>query len=324
MSRLPPLVLERKLESRLWGGNALGAWLGLAAPPPNLAEIWAVYDENAVTGGPFAGMALAEVTRQQGAALLGHRVFARYGARFPLLAKLIDAADKLSVQVHPDDAHARRLEGDAGAFGKTEAWYVLRAQEGANVILGFEAAIERARLAAAVADGTLLAMLRRVPVAAGDALLVNAGTVHAINAGILLFEIQQRSDLTYRVYDYDRRDADGNPRTLHLEKALEVIDCSAAPPMRAGAAETRGPGRRALVRCEHFSLERWDLAASAEASTSPETFEILAAIEGELCLRWSDGVLPLSRGDAVILPASLGDYALEPAGSAAVLRCDVP
>ena len=325
LDRLSPLVLERKLECRLWGGSSLGAYLGLPNAPPNLAEVWAVHEGNRVLGGPHADMTLAEVARKLGAAFLGHRVFARHGARFPLLAKLIDAADKLSVQVHPDDAAARLLETDAAASGKTEAWYVLRAREGASVILGFARPVERARLPASVADGSFLALLRHVPVATGDALLVPAGTVHAINDGILLFEIQQSSNLTYRVYDYGRREEDGKPRALHLDKALHVLDCSDTPPVKTCATASTGrPGPRPLLRCAYFALERWDLDSAAEASTSEETFELLASIEGQVQLAWPGGDLRLCRGDMVLLPASLGTYTLSPAGPASLLRCHLP
>lgn len=323
MIKLFPLSLERRLDSRIWGGDSLGPWLGLAGAPPQLAESWQVYEHNRVAGGPYAGQTLAQVTRRQGADLVGTRSFERYGADFPLLAKFIDAADNLSVQVHPDDEYAHRVEAASGFYGKTEAWYILRAAPGADLIHGLAAPSDRAAFAAAVADGTLMELLRRVPAAAGDTIFVPAGMVHAINAGIMLFEIQQKSDLTYRVYDYDRRDAQGHPRELHIERALDVTSYAAAPP---AAVEPRrlDDARTLLVRCPYFAMERLDLSAPLPGAVDPGSFEILTAIEGVAKLAWADGEQPLARGESIVLPASLGAYRLAPDPSARLLRCYVP
>jgi mannose-6-phosphate isomerase len=323
MAQLPPLLLERKLDSRIWGGETLGAWLGLAEPPAQLAESWQVYEHNRITAGLFAGRTLAEVTREFGAALVGVRSFERYGADFPLLAKFIDAADDLSVQVHPDDAYAHSVEAASGFHGKTEAWYILRAAPGANLIHGLAAPSDRQRFAAAVADGTLMRLLRRVPVAPGDAVFVPAGTVHAISGGIMLFEIQQKSDLTYRVYDYDRRDAQGNLRELHLEHALDVLDYGAAPPAKV-VPQALDDMRTLLVACPYFAMERWELRAPCGRATSPDSFEILTAIDGGARLDWGDGSLDLRRGESVVLPAALGTYQLRPQPQATLLACYVP
>lgn len=323
MSTLPPLTLERRLDQRIWGDDTLGDWLGLADPPAQLAESWQVYADNRIDGGPFAGQTLAAVVAAHGAALVGTRSFARSGAEFPLLAKFIDAADDLSVQVHPDDEYAHRVEADSGFHGKTEAWHILRAAPGAQVIHGFKTASDRAQFAAAVADQSLLDLLRHVPVSAGDTILVPAGTVHAINAGILLFEIQQTSDLTYRVYDYDRRDAQGQPRELHLDRALDVSNYSSLPPAKI-PPEPLGQGRTLLVSCPYFVMERWEVRAPQSATTDPASFEILTAIDGALDLVWADGSLGLRRGASVVLPATLGAYRLQPQPDATLLRCYVP
>jgi mannose-6-phosphate isomerase len=323
MTQLPPLILERKLDSRIWGGETLGAWLGLADPPAQLAESWQVYEHNRIAGGPFDGRTLADLTTEHGAALVGTRSFERYGADFPLLAKFIDAADDLSVQVHPDDTYAHSVEAASGFHGKTEAWYILRAAPGADLIHGLAAPSDRERFAAAVGDGTLMQLLRRVAVAPGDAVFVPAGTVHAISGGIMLFEIQQKSDLTYRVYDYDRRDAQGNLRELHLERALDVIDYGAPPPAKV-APQALGDGRTLLVTCPYFAMERWEISRSSAWETQPTSFVILTAIEGAAELDWGDGVLELRRGESVVLPASLGDYQLHPQPEATLLACYVP
>jgi mannose-6-phosphate isomerase len=162
-----------------------------------------------------------------------------------------------------------------------------------------------------------------VPARAGDTIFVPAGTIHAINAGIMLFEIQQKSDLTYRVYDYDRRDAQGRPRELHVERALDVTSYDAAPPAVVEPKRLDG-ARTLLVSCPYFAMERLDLAAPLAAATDPGSFEILTAIDGATRLAWTDGVQSLARGESIVLPASLGSYRLAPDPSATLLRCYVP
>jgi mannose-6-phosphate isomerase len=314
---LPPLVLERRLESRVWGGAQLAHWLNLADAPAPLAEVWLIYAENRILGGPLAGLTLAEATARYGSALVGAANTARSGDQFPLLAKLLDAADHLSVQVHPDDAYAHSVEAATGFNGKTEAWYILEAAPGADLIHGFARPVSREECAAAVHDNTLLDLLRRVPARAGETVFVPAGTIHAINAGVMLFEIQQTSDLTYRVYDY------GRPRELHLERALDVLNYQPSPaavqaPERLDERATR------LVSCDYFTMERWDLAAPLESATNAATFEIWTAIDGAATLRSAHRAITLGRGDSVVLPASLGAFAIEPAESATLLRCYAP
>jgi mannose-6-phosphate isomerase len=320
---LPPLVLERRLDSRIWGGSSLGPWLGLAQAPAQLAESWQVYAQNQVATGPLAGQTLAELVREHGADLVGTISFARYGADFPLLAKFIDAADHLSIQVHPDDTYAHSVEAATGFHGKTEAWYILHAEPGAELYHGLTHDSNRAEFAAGIADGSILKLLRSVAVAPGDTIFVPAGTVHAINAGIMLFEIQQTSDLTYRVYDYDRRDAQGNPRELHIEKSLDVIDYHAASQAQVPAIAL-GNGQELLVTCPYFRMERWDLAKPLEHTTDPSSFVILTVIEGTARFTSPHGELHLARGESVVLPANLGSYTLAPHPSAAVLICTVP
>jgi mannose-6-phosphate isomerase len=283
-----------------------------------------VYDQNTITNGPLAGQSLGEVTRQYGAELVGKRSAARYGADFPLLAKFIDAADRLSVQVHPDDDYAHRHAADTGFHGKTEAWYILSAAPGARVTHGLARPSNRAEFEAAVRAGAVETLLQPLSVSAGDVIFVPAGTVHAIGAGIVLFEIQQKSDLTYRVYDYDRRDAvTGQPRALHLDQALDVIDYAPAasskvPPLPLGS------GRDLLVACPYFALERLSLEAARTLTLDLGTFEILTVIGGAASLEWPGGALALARGDSVVVPAAVSDVQLQPAAQAKVLRVYVP
>lgn len=323
MTELPPLMLERKLDSRLWGGHTLGAWLGLERAPDHLAESWQVYEHNRVADGPHAGRTLADLAREYGAALLGERNFARGGADFPLLAKFIDAGDHLSIQVHPDDAYAHTVEAASGFHGKTEAWYILHAEPGADLIHGLAAPTDRDTFAAALRGSTLMQLMRRVPAVAGETVFVPAGTIHAINAGIMLFEIQQKSDLTYRVYDYDRRDAHGQLRELHVERALDVSNFGAQPPARIEPQQIDGT-RTLLVTCPYFTMERWDITQLLDASVDPGSFDILTVIDGAVELAWQGGARSLARGESIVLPANLGAYQLTPVGQATLLRCFVP
>jgi mannose-6-phosphate isomerase len=320
---LPPLELERRLDARIWGGERLGPWLGLEHPPAQLAESWQVYAQNQVRSGPYAGQTLAQVAQEHGAALVGTRSFARYGAEFPLLAKFIDAADHLSVQVHPDDRYAHSVEAASGFHGKTEAWYILDAAPGAELFHGLVADSDREHFARAVRDGTLTDLLRRVAVQPGDTIFVPAGTLHAINAGIMLFEIQQTSDLTYRVYDYDRRDAQGRPRDLHLDRALDVIDYRATGPALV-APTPLGDGQSLLVSCPYFRMERWLVEHPVERSTEAGSFEILTVVDGAARLTCAHGDYPIGRGQSLVLPASMGAYILRPEQAASVLACSVP
>ncbi|MFN8471483.1 MAG: type I phosphomannose isomerase catalytic subunit [Anaerolineae bacterium] len=323
VQHLSPIQLEPKLDCRLWGGSALGPFVGLASPPPNLAEIWLVYEDNRVVGGPHDGAMLKDLVGLYGPALVGTRSFDRWGEDFPLLAKFIDAADDLSVQVHPDDEYAHAVEAATGFHGKTEAWHILQATPEAAVIHGFTSRTDREQFADAVARGTALDTLRVVPVQAGDTIFVPAGTMHAINAGVMLFEIQEKSDLTYRVYDYDRRDAQGQLRDLHIDKALAVTNFDTAAPAKL-AAVPLAPGRSLLVECPYFVMERWEMSEATSLATDAATFEILTVIGGAVDVVSEDGVVHLPRGHAVVLPATLGAYQLVPAPDVTLLRCYVP
>lgn len=320
-----PLLVERKLEPRIWGGSRLGPWLGLTDAPPKLAESWQVFDTNTILNGSLAGTTLADVARTAGASLVGSRPFARYGADVPLLAKFLDAAEPLSVQVHPDDAYAHSVEAASGFHGKTEAWYILDADPGSSLIYGFREAVSREQVAAAIAAESLMPLLRELPVAAGDVVLVPAGTVHAIGGGITLFEIQQKSDLTYRLYDYGRRDAAGNLRELHVERGLAVSDTSGralplAQPLPLDDAGTR----TLLVACPFFALEKLMVSSSWRGTTNPGSLEILTAIGGNGALEWSGGTVAFGRGESLVLPAALGPYRLLGEQGLVLLRCYVP
>jgi len=238
--RLYPYVLDPKVTPAIWGGDALVARYGKhgdRAQP--LGESWECWDENAVRNGPLAGTTLGALRTELGNGLTGP---IDPGRTFPVLTKIIDARAPLSVQVHPDDAYAQRVEGQPN--GKTECWYILACEPGAELILGWARDTSREEYERRVADGTLGEILRRVPVRPGDAFYLPAGTLHAIGAGIQLFETQQASDLTYRIFDWNRVGTDGKPRPLHVAKAGDVLDYRATYPDAVRQLAYEVPGAR--------------------------------------------------------------------------------
>jgi mannose-6-phosphate isomerase len=327
MSQRPePLTLEPQLVSPIWGGRKLAGRLSLPDPhPERLGEVWLVYEANRILDGAMAGRTLGEATLALGQDLVGSWSFRRYGSRFPLLVKLLDTAATLSVQVHPDDAYAAAHEAGTGHLGKNEAWYILDADPGAEVVLGLKHPVDRDRFVDAARAGTLDGLLERHPVAPGEAILVPAGTIHTIGPGITLYEIQQASDLTYRVYDFGRTDpGTGRQRDLHLDKALDVA--TLGPAIGASARSNRSVEGERLVGCESFVLDRVQVRGPTPRTTDPASVEILTVVVGRSRLGWDGGSLELAFGGTAVVPAALGAYDLEPVGSgpATVLRASVP
>lgn len=328
-----PLKLEPLLYRRVWGGDRLVGFHGpaLSQHGPEgepVGESWLAGEDNVVVNGAFAGSTVAEVARRLGADLVGSVAFERYGARMPLLAKLLDAAQDLSVQVHPDDAYALREEAASGHLGKSEAWYVLEAEPDASVLWGFTRDVTEDELRASVESGRLPELMNRVSVAPGDVVVNPAGTVHAVGAGVRLFEIQQASDLTYRIYDHGRVGADGRPRQLHLDRALAVSDLHGRRPTPAAPREL-SDGWRRLVERPEFVMDELELTAErdAVAGVDPASLELLTALDGEFTLstgaaerEWE--AVTLLAGDTVLLPAALsGPVKLN--GTGTLLRCAV-
>jgi mannose-6-phosphate isomerase len=262
---LYPLVLEPKLTQAIWGGDALVTKFHKHGDTNiKFGESWECWDENRIANGALAGKTVAQAREQLGAALLGnidqHRIF-------PILTKIIEARDWLSVQVHPDDGYAQRIEKQP--FGKTECWYVLEATPHAELVLGWSHDTNRAEYERRVADGSLGEILRRVPVKAGEAYYLPAGSLHAIGAGITVFEVQQASDLTYRIFDWNRIGSDGKARALHVKKAADVLDYKqgardALAPLTYNYAGLR---RTVLIADARFTLER--IVAGSEPSSLP-------------------------------------------------------
>ena len=290
---LAALTLEPQERELVWGGTALAQRYGKrAAPGATIGESWECFDANRIVTGTLAGRTLAQARTTLGARLMGA---ADAGAAFPLLTKFIDARQALSVQVHPDDAYARRVEHQPN--GKTESWYVLEAEADASIVLGWNRDTSRGEYLERVRDGSLGELLRRVAVRPGDAFFLPAGTMHAIGAGIVLFEVQQTSDLTYRIFDYDRPGPDGKPRELHVDKAADVLDYRRC---RSGALQTLayeldGMRRTALVAAPTFVLERLDPASERHGVDLEGMPLAVTALYGAVEIE--------SRGEAVRLAA---------------------
>ena len=307
---LPPLTFHPVYRRYLWGGRRFATTLGRELPPgDDFAESWELVDHGAdqsvVAAGPLAGTTLGSLVCERAADLLGRH--AGLGT-FPLLFKFLDAQRDLSVQVHPDDARAARLTPPD--LGKTEAWYVVDAAAGSRIYAGLRAGVGKPELEGAIRAGSCADVLHSFEPRAGDCVFIPAGTVHAIGAGLLVAEIQQSSDVTYRLFDWNRTGPDGRPRPLHIEAGLDAVTrFGPVAPVAAGA--TADPAVRRLVRCEYFSLDevvprgRWQVGGD-------DTCHLLAVLAGDVRLDPAWALPPLRRGSCVLLPASLPPQQIEP------------
>ena len=301
------------MTSAIWGGDALVERFHKPGDPhATIGESWECWDENAVANGPLAGKTIAQLRAQLGADLLGN---IDAGQIFPILTKIIDARDSLSVQVHPDDAYARRIEKQPN--GKTECWYVLDAQPAAEIVLGWNADTTREEYERRVADGSLAGILRRVPARPGDVFYLPAGTLHAIGAGIIIFETQQASDLTYRIFDWNRVDAQGNARELHVQKAGDVLDYhrSTAGPIDSINYTLDGLHRSALIADPRFSVERLSIGGRTHTMSTQGRPMIFMALADAIELQCADAGAVIGAYQTALVPAGAGEVTLRGHGS---------
>jgi mannose-6-phosphate isomerase len=324
----PPIKLQASLHETIWGGRNLAAIAGKRLPANALiGESWETEAGNLALNEPYRGKSLGQLVEELGNGLLGSRSLEVFGRRFPLLAKFIDARDKLSVQVHPDDRYAREHEG--GKLGKTEAWYILHTEPGAQLVYGLRRSATVSEVRQAIDETRLEQVLHVFEVHPGDVVFVPAGTVHAIGAGVVLYELQEYSDVTYRLYDYGRLQANGKPRELHVEQALDVMrfEPSAQDTVRPVAVPDDGDmvcQRRVLVGCRYFVLEELRMSGQLAATTRPSSCEILSALDGMSEVVTESGeTVRLGVGETAVLPASMGAYSLCGTG-ARILRSYVP
>ena len=314
-----PLLLDPVMKAKLWGGRMLESVVRKTLPAGQaIGETWEAWQGCVVANGPHRGRALGALIADDPRGMLG----VLGGEQLPLLFKYIDARDHLSVQVHPDDAQAQELE--RYPFGKTEAWYVLHADPGASLVHGFRRPLDEAVVRDALARGTLTDLLAFVPVQPGDVLFVPAGLVHAIGKGIVLAEIQQNSDTTYRFYDWDRRDDAGQPRELHVEQSLRVshLDAPAAHTVPALMIDQAGWSRAFLVACRYFALERWHVSRTVPAPAPAGKFHIVSSLSGEAQIAYGqDEIVTVAHGQTLFVPAALGAYQIRPVEPACELLC---
>lgn len=298
-----PLKLSAPLKDYIWGGERLKEEYGFKSEN-KIAEAWVLANrgdgQSTVLNGELAGKTLGEAIEVLGSGCLGGNAAAfKY---FPLLIKLIDAKNKLSVQVHPDDEYALKNEGE---FGKTEMWYVLSAEPGAKLIYGLNREVTKEELAEYINADRITELCNFVPVKSGDVFFIPAGTVHAIGEGMLIAEVQQNSNITYRVSDYGRLGADGKPRALHKEKAIEVITRKPTPPDRGVTGGiTAGTKKTQLADCKYFNVAVIDLDGKTDIFEK-HSFVSLLCLEGKAILEYSGGNIAVKKADSLFIPANL-------------------
>lgn len=313
---LYPLKFIPVYKDYLWGGRNLEK-LGRKLPEGRIAESWEVSAHpdgvSVIANGEAAGITLPEYIEKMGREVLGKTTQAEHIHHFPLLIKLIDANQQLSVQVHPDDAYARSHEAES--YGKSELWYIISAKPGARIIYHLKPGVTREHLAQAIQEGCLESCLNSQEVHTGDVINIPAGTLHGLGSGIVLAEIQQNSNATYRVYDYDRRDANGNKRPLHIEKALEVIDFSAAPhqlsPGMTRVTDTPHQVIDRLAETPQFTVEKYRVDGLSNEIMDGSRFYIYTFFEGEGSIRYNGGTLSIHSPESILIPAMLGEYIVE-------------
>lgn len=322
-----PLKFLPVYKDYIWGGRNLEK-LGKKLPGGKVAESWEISCHpngiSMVSNGEYAGLPLPGLIAEYGRAIAGEALPENDLDKFPLLVKLIDANDKLSVQVHPDDAYA--FANENGELGKNEMWYILEAEPGARLIYDVQPGITREVFTQAVQQGAFEGCLKQIPVFPGDVINIPAGLVHAIGAGIILAEVQQNSDTTYRVYDYERVDANGKKRPLHIEKALDVIDFNATGrnekveglPVKLGVESQK----RCMIANPYFAVELYAVGGAVNETADGSKFYIYIITEGEGEILYSGASVAIKRGESVLIPATLGDYIFK--GNFKALKAYVP
>ncbi len=321
MSYLYPIRLIPSLHETIWGGRRLerDTWKTLPADAIAIGESWETEINTLIKNGPYEGLTLGALVDKLGPLLLGEQSIAVFGLRFPLLAKFIDANTQLSVQVHPGDEYAATNE--AGKLGKTEFWYVLAAEPDAKIIHGFKTSVDRASVHHAIETLTLEELTHEETVQPGDVIFVPAGIVHAIGSGILLYELQEYSDVTYRMYDYGRLSIDGKPRQLHIDRSLDVTHYEPSHQVKARPVQLVDESNfsdRCLVACRHFvTRELCFKQQYALSGTTQSSCILLTSLGAEIEVYYGEEMRSgerLQRGQTMILPAALGNYRIEGQG----------
>ena len=308
------LKLTPSYRDYVWGGEKLRP-----GHYPT-AEAWVVWEDDIIESGSLAGKTLGEVASQFGEAFLGAKAMSRTGTRFPLLIKLLDCAEWLSLQVHPNDKQAIELEG-ANQFGKTEAWHILDSDPDAKLVAGLKPNVSPDILADSIRNGTVTEHLQYANVKQGDTIFMPTGTLHALGPGLLVYEVQQTSDWTYRVYDWGRPATEKRP--LHIEKSIHVTRADFTAPVMP-APEVGDGTRHTLVQCDYFTLELLSAQTnSIELDTKGETFHAITIIKGKAILKSGDEQVELDRFQTAVIPAQVGEYQFQPLTDCQALKSGV-
>ena len=321
---LYPLKFNPILKSMIWGGDKLRQYKTIDTDQKNIGESWELSgvpgNESVVSNGEFAGRTITELIKEYGPELLGRHVYETCGEKFPLLIKFIDARDDLSIQVHPDDAMAQAVHGHP--FGKTEMWYVVSADKDAHLMSGLSAEITPEEYVSRVENNTIIDVLCDYKVASGDVFFLPAGRIHSIGKGCFIAEIQQTSDLTYRIYDFGRLGLDGKPRELHTELAKDAIDYSISEDYRTAYTSVQNEDTP-LVECEYFKTHLLDLTEPLSVDIkSKDSFMIVICLEGLGKLKDSEGnVVALKQGETVLVSALADNVTLVPSVSMTLMTC---
>jgi mannose-6-phosphate isomerase len=320
-----PARIEPFFSPRPWGARSLAPYFPEKTNLKELlGEAWLTSMDRPIATGPFAGKSLGESWRAMPADWRGTRL--GHYRDFPLLVKFIFPCDMLSIQVHPDDAYAAKFEQAAGGRGKTEMWHILSAKPGAELLIGLKPGVTKEVFRESIANGSVEELFVRHPVCPGETYFLPAGTQHAIGPGMVLCEVQEYSDLTYRVYDFGRVDAAGKARELHIEKALEVTNFTATRGGKILPLPLHSPDakKQLLAACEFFATERWDCHRTTLIESDPERFQLLVILEGHGRLHDTDISFDYKTGEAWFIPASLPVTTLQPLSATSLLRIYVP
>ncbi|WP_129721244.1 mannose-6-phosphate isomerase, class I [Xylanivirga thermophila] len=324
---LYPLIFEPVLKERIWGGTTLHAKYGRELPSDKVGESWDVACHkngmSKISNGELKGKTLKEVIDEYGKDLLGKDLQDKHIKKFPLLIKILDATDVLSVQVHPDDEYAKVHED--GELGKTEMWYIIDAKPGAKLVYGVKEDTTKEQFEKAIKAGKLEEYLNTIDVAPGDVVYIPAGMVHAIGAGILICEVQQNSDTTYRVYDWNRVDDTGKARELHIKQALDVIDFEGKHSTEKVMGLSRQKGESQVtyyVANKYFAMEKLDVIHELEQQVNGERFFILTVVEGEGKIVYFGGTQEFKAGQSIMIPACMKDYTIE--GNCTIIKSYIP
>ncbi len=310
---IPPLKFRPILKSAIWGGEKIAPLKGITTDQKQIGESWEISgvkgNESVVENGPDAGLTLTRMIEKYGPALVGEGNFQRFGTTFPLLIKIIDAAGDLSLQVHPDDELAQKRHN---SLGKTEMWYIVDTEPDAVICAGLSAPVTPEEYVEKVADNTLMDVVAHHKSKPGDVFFLPAGRIHSIGAGNLLVEVQETSDVTYRIYDFGRVDAKtGKPRELHVDLAKDAIDYNVYPNY-VTEPQNLGAGVMELVSCDHFSVYRLEVKGTKSFYPQIDSFSTMTCIEGQLSLTDDrDNTIEIKTGESALLPAMAKKYTLE-------------